>query len=154
MSSRSAYFYILGDPYNRFAISKIGITQNLENRLLHIYSRENRLQDGVAVFGLYALPDRLQAAELERTLLRVFRRDKADSRTLAWIAIKPAEIDLRVDLVAEHLGLEWSEIHFPYRRWQGEPHAPAWRIATEQAFEIWLPALRQAHRRAETVLRW
>jgi hypothetical protein len=111
------FFYVLGDPYSRFAMSKIGITQRLENRLLHIFSQSCRLPDGFAVFSLYSLPDWYQAAELERAVLRFFHNDKADSRTLAWIARKPGVIDLTIDEIAEHLGLECQQLDFSYVRW-------------------------------------
>lgn len=146
--ARRAFFYILGDPLELTPMSKIGITQQLEGRLRHIFSRSRfRLPEGLAVSALYVLPDWQQAAELERALLRLFADHKATARTLAWIALKPSMIELRVDLVADALGLEWSQIHFPYRRWNGEPHAPAWRQAGEEAFEMWLPELRH-HKRA------
>ncbi|MGP1613623.1 MAG: hypothetical protein ACTS5Y_00925 [Pollutimonas bauzanensis] len=142
MNNEPAYFYILGDPYERFAMSKIGITRRLEARLLHIFSQGCRLPDGIAVFSLYVFPDWQQAAQLESVLLRVFHDQKANSRTLAWIALKPSVIDLRVDLVADAFGLDWTQIHFPYRRWNGEQHASAWRKAIEEHFELWLPKLR------------
>lgn len=124
-----AFFYVLGDSYSRFAMSKIGITQQLEGRLLHIFSN-SRLPDGIAVFSLYALANWQQAAELERALLRFFDDHKADSRTLAWIARKPGVIDATIDVIAEHLGLECEQLHFPYVRWNDQQHAPAWRAAT------------------------
>lgn len=99
-----AFFYVLGDPYSRFAMSKIGITQQLEGRLLHIFSNS-------------------------RLPVRFFHDDKADRRTLAWLARKPGVIDLTIDVIAHHLGLECQQLHFPYVRWSHMQHAPAWRQA-------------------------
>ncbi len=67
---------------------------------------------------------------LTRALLRFFDDHKADSRTLAWIARKPGVIDATIDVIAEHLGLECEQLHFPYVRWNDQQHAPAWRAAT------------------------
>lgn len=120
-----AFFYVLGDPYSRFPASKIGITQRLENRLLHIYSNTRRhahLPDGMAVFSFYSLPDWQQAAELETALLRTFRDRKTDARTLGWLAVKPGMIDLAIDVTAERLGVDCQQSDFPYVRWS-DAHA-------------------------------
>ncbi|HHR9696937.1 TPA: GIY-YIG nuclease family protein [Salmonella enterica subsp. enterica serovar Mbandaka] len=115
-----AFLYVLGDPCSRFSASKIGITQRLENRLLHIYSntrRHTHLPDGMAVFSLYSLPNWQQAAELERALLRTFRTHKTDARTLGWLALKPGMIDLAIDVTAERLGVDCQQSDFSYVRW-------------------------------------
>lgn len=119
LSFKKAFFYVLGDPYSRFPMSKIGITQQLDRRITHIFSNSRfRLPDGLAVFSLYVLPDRQQAAKLEMALLRFFEDHKADRRTLAWIALKPGMIDLCVGPVAELLGLEFEQIHYPCVLWR------------------------------------
>ena len=89
------FFYIVSDPYSRVPASKIGITQRLEKRLLHIYSNTRRrgmLPDGMAVFSLYSMPSWQQAAELESALFRSFHGHKTDRRTLGWLALKPGMI--------------------------------------------------------------
>lgn len=120
-----AFLYVVGDPYSRFAACKVGITQQLEGRLFHLFGGSRRhayLPDGMAVFSLYRLPRWAQAAELESALLRVFRDHKADSRTLGWLALKPARVDLVIDVLAEHLGMECEPCDFPYFRWNDDKH--------------------------------
>ncbi len=120
-----AFFYIVSDPYSREPASKIGITQRLEKRLLHINSNTRRhgmLPDGMAVFSLYSLPSWQQAAELESALFRSFHGHKTDRRTLGWLALKPGMIDLAIDVMAERLGVECEQCNFNYVRWS-DAHA-------------------------------
>lgn len=125
LMNKNSFLYILGDPYCRVSACKIGITQRLEERLFCLFGNGRRhvyLPDGMAVFSLYSVPDWKQAAELERALLRVFHDHKADTRTLGWLALKPVKIDLVVDLLAEHLGIECEQCNFPYFRWNDDKH--------------------------------
>jgi hypothetical protein len=118
--SGQAFFYVVGDPHSRLPACKIGITRNLGSRLAQVYRNERRhafLPEGMALFSSYRLPEWQQAADLEKALLRYFRGSKADARTLGWLSIKPAQVDLAIDITALSLGLECLKHDFVYRRW-------------------------------------
>ena len=132
-----ALLYVLGDPYSRFSACKIGITQQLEGRLFGIFGNGRRhvyLPDGMAVFSLYSVQDWQQAAKLESALLRVFHDHKTDTRTLGWLALKPAQVDLVIDVLAEQLGIECEQCDFPYHRWDDDKH-PRYYQPWRRSFE-------------------
>lgn len=121
-----AYLYVIGDPYCRFTMSKIGITGNQRQRMESVFTgnlrRHTFLPEGFAAFSCYRMKDQQQAAFLELALLHAFRDHKTDRRTLGWIALKPGMIDLAIDVTAERLGIECEQCDFSYVRWS-DAHA-------------------------------
>lgn len=116
-----AFLYVVGDPYSRVAMSKIGITENLRQRMESVFTgnlrRHKFLPEGIAAFSCYRMKNRQQAAILELTLLHAFHDHKTDRRTLGWLALKPGMIDLAIDVTAERLGIECEQCNFNYVRW-------------------------------------
>lgn len=111
--------YVLGDPYERVAIAKVGISVRPHSRWQHIFSQCPRrrafLPDGFSVHGCYVLRSVAEAKLLETALLRAF--PLTDKDTQGWLAVRPSRVNLVTDVFCECLGLEYRPLGSSFVRW-------------------------------------
>ncbi|EGQ8546249.1 hypothetical protein GOZ70_24185 [Vibrio parahaemolyticus] len=122
LAEGKAHLYLVGDPYSRFDAVKVGITRSLPRRLNQIFTSDGRrrvfLRDGLSLFSAYTVTSWDQAKKIEAAILRRHSAYKSDSRTQGWLFVKPADVDVEIDLIAEAIGVNIEPFCFDFTRWE------------------------------------